>query len=479
MQKIALLGFVLSTSCLLFAQKINYRPLYNYNTEEAPIEAILDMFNEDYSYTNPVTTTYDSLLLNRFDYRAADIPTFNTEIIMSRMTSMPNVIQMDYNVYVQRYIDMYTIERREHMSKMLGLSKVYFPLFEQELDKANMPIELKYLAVVESALNPLAKSPAGATGPWQFMHGTALEYGLRINSYVDERRDPYKSSLAAIAYLKHAHELFGDWLLAIASYNCGAGNVRKAILRSGGKNNYWDIRPFLPAETRGYVPAFLAAAYSMRYASEHNIYPVSVDFSINQDTIQLTNLDITLNDIAEMTGTDVALLRKLNPELKLDKIPTDETYILRVPTRVSEYFTSYDAYIKSKYTHGVQLYYSQASGETATNVYYGESTPPQTYSPESQSVTSDASSSESAGQTENGNITGEIAVGSSYEAPQESAKTSSEKSTSSEKAKYYTVRSGDSLWEIASRNKLEVSEIKQLNKGISTSLKVGQKVRVK
>lgn len=239
----------------------------DFESEVKPIDAQLQGFVKNYKYPRPTTRSYDTLLHNTEKHTPKEIPTYKPTTIGRRLYELPTTIPMDYNSYVKRYIDVYTKQRRDQTAKMLGLTRVYFPIFEEHLDRMEMPIELKYLPVVESALNPHARSRVGATGLWQFMLSTGRLYGLNVNSYVDERKDPYKSTEAALRYLKRSYEEFGDWLLAIASYNCGPGNVRKAIRRSGGKRTFWEIRPYLPRETRGYVPAFIAVNYAFNYAS--------------------------------------------------------------------------------------------------------------------------------------------------------------------------------------------------------------------
>jgi membrane-bound lytic murein transglycosylase D len=321
-------------------------------SEAERIKEGLDSLDADYDFDEPISSLYDTLLLNTHNFRSDEVPVYRDEVYQERLNQIPAVISMDYNNYVKRYIEMYTQDRRDLVSRMLGLSEVYFPVFEEALDREGMPIELKYLPVVESALNPHARSRVGATGLWQFMLGTARMYDLKVNSYVDERKNPYKATEAAIQYLKRSYEEYGDWLLAIASYNCGPGNVRKAIARSGGKKDFWEIRRYLPRETRGYVPAFIAATYVFNYASEHNLYPVYVNFSLRTDTLHIRNLDISLEEIAEMTRTKLDVLQRMNPELQRGRIPySSQTYVLRVPYRVSEHFASFPLTIREKYGH--------------------------------------------------------------------------------------------------------------------------------
>ncbi|MEZ4849516.1 MAG: LysM peptidoglycan-binding domain-containing protein [Bacteroidia bacterium] len=319
-------------------------------TDDDLIDESLDNFVKDYNHRNTSSSTYDTLLRNTRNFRSFEVPQYSTNEIENRLYELPTVIPMDYNIYVQRYIDVYTKNKREQVARMMGLSKIYFPMFEEHLDRKGMPLELKYLSVVESALNPHARSRVGATGLWQFMLGTGRIYGLEVNSFVDERKDPLKSTMAAVEYLDNAYNEFGDWLLAIASYNCGAGNVRKAIRRAGGKTNFWEIMPYLPRETRGYVPAFIGATYAFEYAAEHNIYPIYTDFSMHQDTLLISRLDITLEEISKMTNTDLSVLQNLNPELKLERIPySPKPYILKVPPHVGEYFAANEYRIQQEY----------------------------------------------------------------------------------------------------------------------------------
>lgn len=235
--------------------------------------------------------------------------------VKRRLDSIAKDVQLDYNDYVQNYIDSYTsVNRRDEVSQILGLSKYYFPIYEKAFRDAGIPEELKYLSIVESALNPNAVSRVGATGPWQFMFSTAKIYGLNMNNYVDERRDPIQASYAAAAYIKDAYQEFGDWLLAIASYNCGKGTIARAVQQANSLD-YWDIRPFLPAETRGYVPAYIAVAYIMNYYNQHNIAPRTSSLAVNTDTV-LVNKFISLPNIARVLNIDYNQLCLLNPAYK-------------------------------------------------------------------------------------------------------------------------------------------------------------------
>jgi len=241
-----------------------------------------------------------------------------------RLAKLPTVIGLPYNKIVRQYIDVYLSgNRREKVEKILGLSSRYFPMFEDALEANDMPLELKYLPVIESALNYRAYSRAGASGLWQFMVGTGKLYGLTINTLVDERRDPFKSTHAGVKYLKDLYKIYNDWHLAIAAYNCGPGNVNKAIQRSGGKRNYWDIYYFLPKETRGYVPAFIAATYLMNYYQQHNLCPTEPEnIPLLRDTVYVKER-LNLQQVAEMLSIPVEDLRAINPQYRKDILPGD------------------------------------------------------------------------------------------------------------------------------------------------------------
>jgi membrane-bound lytic murein transglycosylase D len=243
--------------------------------------------------------------------------TSKNDLYKLRLDSLKKDIPLIYNEYVQTYIDLY-LHNKDEMAQCAGLAKYYLPIYDKVFQAAGIPAEIKYLSVVESKLDPFAVSKVGATGPWQFMFTTARLYGLNIDSYIDERRDPVKASYAAAAYLKDAFNDFGDWFLAIASYNCGKKNVERAIAKStkaGGAKDFWSIRQYLPMETRGYVPAFIAINYVMNYYSLHDITAKDVKFSLLTDTL-MVNKHVSLRKVAEALGTDIADLVMLNPQYK-------------------------------------------------------------------------------------------------------------------------------------------------------------------
>ncbi len=300
--------------------------------------------------------------MNVYGFNENDIPRYTDSTIRYRLSLLESEIPLEYNQHVKGFIDLYAIRKRELTSKILILSKYYFPLFEQILDQQNLPLEFKYLAVIESALNPRAVSVAGANGLWQFIHSTGQIYGLKINSYVDERRDPYKATLAACRYFKDSYALYNDWLLVIASYNCGPGNVNKAIRRSGGKMNFWEIMPYLPKETRGYVPAFIAATYVLSYHAEHNIFPMDLPINLNVDTVYIDN-SITFQQLAEMVGLDVSVIEDLNPSYKQGIIPW---YIGKAPIVLPYEYAMRVADLRSQ--GGMVQALAQATGIPASDI---------------------------------------------------------------------------------------------------------------
>lgn len=293
----------------------------------------------DYFLAGPDSTVEDPTVIGAG-------PEVSDSVIQYRLALLDEQtpLELDYNEHVARFINVYANNRRQQVSRMMGLGQLYFPLFEEVLDKYNMPLELKYLAIVESALNPRAKSRVGATGLWQFMYSTGKIYGLEVSSYVDERSDPMASTDAAARFMMKLYESFGDWNLVLAAYNSGPGNVSKAIRRSGGKRTYWEIRPWLPRETRGYVPAFIAANYIMNYAEEHEIYAQEVSVSrYDVDTIVLKRL-MTFDQLSLLVQVPVGDLELLNPQYKLNIVPIikGKSYTVTLPREKVGLFVTHE-----------------------------------------------------------------------------------------------------------------------------------------
>jgi len=314
------------------------------------------------------------------------IPVFSDSVYIARLNSLPTLVNLPYNDKVRAFINLYTNKRRKSVEFMLGLSEYYFPIFEEMLDANNLPIELKYLPVIESALNPRAVSRAGATGLWQFMYTTAKLYDLEVNSLVDERRDPMKATAAAIEYLKNMYNIYNDWALTIASYNCGPGNVNKAIRRSKGKTDFWQIYPYLPRETRGYVPAYIAATYVMNFYKDHNLVPRKINLPYFTDTIIISE-ELHLKQIADVLRLPLEELRDMNPQYRKDIIPagkSNEKYVLKLPANFATLFIdmqdSIFAYLDSVFfdpNKGViqipekeQPYLANGPSDNSTMLYY-------------------------------------------------------------------------------------------------------------
>ncbi|MDL2257063.1 LysM peptidoglycan-binding domain-containing protein [Bacteroidales bacterium OttesenSCG-928-I14] len=256
----------------------------------------------------------------------------NDSIYVDRLSKLNCIIELPYNDIVRNCINLYVNKRRSSVETMLGLQHIYFPMIEQALDENGLPDELKYMAVIESALNPMAVSRVGATGMWQFMLKTGKQYGLEINSLVDERRDPYKATYAACEYMKDMYKIFGDWTLCIAAYNCGAWNVQKAIKRAGDDTDFWAIYPFLPKETRTYVPLFIAANYVMNYYPHHQLYPAQTSLPLATDTL-IVEKQVHFEQMADLLDVDIETLRALNPQYKQDIVPGNSSTprCLRMP----------------------------------------------------------------------------------------------------------------------------------------------------
>lgn len=360
------------------------------------------------------------------------------EVYIERLSRLPNVMEMPYNDIVQKFIDRYTGRLRHSVSYMLGASNFYTPIFEEALEAYGLPLELKYLPVIESALNPQATSHAGAAGLWQFMVATGKQYGLEINSLIDERRDPIKSSYAAAQYLKDLYKIFGDWNLVIAAYNCGPENINKAIHRAGGNSDYWKIYPYLPRETRGYVPAFIAANYVMNYYCEHNICPMRTKLPAKSDTI-IVNKDVHLKQIAEVCGIDIDELRTLNPQYRRDIVNgNNKPSIIRLPATATNTFIANEDSIFNYKTE--TLLTRRSLVEVASS--------------SSSSYTRKSSSTKRKNYTR-------------------------KKRTRRSRPKRVTIRKGDTLSEIAERNHTTVKKLRQLNGIKGNNIRAGKKIRVR
>ena len=299
-------------------------------------------------------------MLNKLDCEGSEQIPITDTMYAKRLAALPTIVRMPYNNMVRACIDRYTKNGRSQVSYLLGISEYYFPIIEEEIDRLGVPHELKYLPIIESAMNPKAASRMGAKGLWQFMFTTGKLYDLKANNYIDERFDPAKSTKAALLYLKDLYDMFQNWELAIAAYNCGPGNIKKAIKRSGGSTDFWKIYPWLPRETRGYLPGFIAASYIMAYYEDHGICPMEPNLPVTTDTIHI-NKNLHFNQIAEVCEIDIEEIRTLNPQYLKDIIPGDnETYILRLTNNSVTKFVEREDTV---YKHNADKYFPKSDIE--------------------------------------------------------------------------------------------------------------------
>lgn len=402
-----------------------------------------------------MTNEYDSLLsvynnrtyLNiNTDCNMPDVnPVYSKEVYKERLARIPSVIELPYNDVVQKFIDRYSGRLRRSVSIMLGAQNFYMPTFEEALESYGLPLELKYLPVIESALNPNAVSHVGATGLWQFMLATGKQYGLEINSLVDERRDPVRASYAAAHYLRDLYKIFGDWNLVIAAYNCGPENINKAIHRSNGATDYWQIYPYLPKETRGYVPAFIAANYIMNYYCDHNICPMQANLPSKIDTVVVSR-DVHFEQVAQVLGMEIDQIKQLNPQYRRNIVNgSTRPMALRLPaTLVGKFIDNEDS---------IYAYRPDVLLAKRTEVEVNDDVP--SYSRRSSSSSRSKSSSS------------------------RKSRSKGKKGKKNKGGRNVTIRHGDTLSDIAKRNGTTVSKLKKLNKISGSSIRAGKKLRIK
>lgn len=364
-------------------------------------------------------------------------PIYTKEEYMERLKRIPSVIEMPYNDIVQKFIDRYSNRLRRSVSYMLGAQNFYMPIFEQALETYGLPLELKYLPVIESALNPKAVSRVGATGLWQFMLKTGKNYGLEVNSLVDERRDPVKASYAAARYLSDLYKIFGNWNLVIAAYNAGPEKINKAIHRANGKADYWEIYPYLPQETRGYVPAFIAANYIMTYYCDHNICPMETDLPAKTDTVMIDR-DVHFEQIAKVLNIPQDLIANLNPQYRRNIVNGSyKPSAIRLPESKTIAFIDNQDSIYAYVPENVTTKRAEVSVNTSNLAY------------------KDSRSS------------------------RHSSSKRSKSRRSRKRAKSVTIRQGDTLGAIAARNNTTVAKLKRLNGIKGSSIRAGKKLKVK
>ena len=399
-------------------------------------------------------------------------PTFTTEEYQERLRRLPVVMEMPYNSVVQKFIDQYSGRLRRTVSYALGAGNFYIPIFEEALDYYGLPLELKYLPVIESALEPKAKSPAGAVGLWQFMLATGKRYDLKVNSLIDERQDPYKSSWAAARYLRDLYKIYRDWSLVIAAYNCGPGNVNKAIHRANGVRDYWTIYPYLPSETRGYVPAFIAANYIMNYYCEHNICPMKTKLPVTTDTVTITR-DLHMQQVAELCNIEVEAIKALNPQYRTQLIPgSSGPMTLCLPTE------TLNAFIDLK--DSVYNYRADELMTRRSNVEVNDKLDNRSVAARRRASRSSSADNESSTTTSHSSRSSSRSRRSSSSRSSKTSKRGrNSKSSRKESSKSATVRSGDTLIDIARRNGTTVEKLKKKNKIKGSMIKPGQKLKVR
>lgn len=461
-------------------------------------EAILNTIDQSlmmFYAENSNDSNYDSIIA-ALNFEADDIPSYSDEVYCERLNAMNEMspFHLDCNAATLSTIKFFTEKRRGFARVVLGRSKLYFDLFEEKLAEHDLPIELKYLSVIESGLRPQVKSRAGALGLWQFMYATGRMFGLEENSYVDERMDPVLATDAACRYLKKLYGIYNDWNLALAAYNAGPGNVNKAIRRSGNKLTYWEVRPFLPKETQGYVPNFIAAAYLLTYHAEHNIIPMEASVEYDQLDTMCLQKGVHFATIGKLLDMDEESIATLNPIYKRSYIPKGITkqYCVTLPLdKIGKLVSLEDSLYNLEY----ELFVSKTEIENPDD---GQTTEVDTNSATTETfdyhkVKAGETLSSIAGrynmtlhdiQRINGLTSTKIYVGQRLKVTVGSSTTVTPVNNTPPPPvatkQYYTVRSGDTFGKIAQRHRLSISQLKALNPRINIDrITVGQKIRVK
>lgn len=491
--KIRITLFLILGITMLHSQTVN---------ADDPIAALLDslanqkMFEK--AFNKPVIPKN-----NKFHFAADSVPRYDDYTYQSRIAKLDvnSPFDLVYNEHVKGFINLYAVRKRESVSRMMGVAQLYYPMFEEVFDRYNIPLELKHLAVIESALIPYAKSHAGATGLWQFMYPTGKMYGLNVSSYIDERCDPYKATVAAAEYLKSLYSMFNDWQMVLAAYNAGPGTISKAIRRSGGKKTYWEIRPYLPQETQSYVPAFIAANYVMNYSLEHNIYPaVPRKTYFEVDTV-IVKEQMSFDQISQALDISTEEIQYFNPQYRKNVIPSGGNAMCLPKAKIGMFLTNeQDIYaaIQAQQTmqnmvptsfKEVKKMHSVKSGEKLSSIarkygvtvadikswnyigkrglkpgkklviYVAEKVDPQV----KLAVKADNKSTEST-------------VADSISVPTE--RITAQKSNKPEIITH-KVKKGESIYSIAKRYDVGISDIKEVNGLTNNNLKMGQVLKIK
>jgi len=457
-------------------------------SQQAPVADMLDsllarkMFST--AFNKPVFPKN-----NKYKFAEDSIPVYDEYTYQARLAKLDALSPFDlvYNEHVKGFIQLYTVRKRESVQRMMGMAQLYYPMFEEILDRYNIPLELKHLAVIESALIPYARSKAGAVGLWQFMYPTGKMYGLNVTSYIDERCNPYKATVAAAEYLKMLYTMFGDWQMVLAAYNAGPGTISKAIRRSGGKKTYWEIRPFLPLETQGYVPAFIAANYVMTYGAEHNLYPATPRRTYFEVDTVVVKEQMTFTQLSQALDITEEELLYFNPQYRKNVVPAGGHYLclprpkiatfLNNETQIYAALKAQQAEEKEQITevkrihtvrsgerlHTIAKKYGVTVADLATWNYLGKKQPRPgkkliVYTTEKKPV--------------------QVAAITSHVNPSEQPTTSVSAEQPAPEYQFHKVKSGQTLYGIAAKYNVQVNEIVELNKLKSRSLTVGQTLKI-
>jgi membrane-bound lytic murein transglycosylase D len=449
------------------------------------IENSLNAYYEE----NASTSFQTDSIIKALGYEENEVPSFPDSVYCERLAEMNEMspFHLDCNEDVLSVINFFAQKRRGFTSITLGRSKLYFTMFEEKLAEQNMPLELKYLSVIESGLRPQVKSRAGAMGLWQFMYRTGKMYGLNQNSYIDERMDPELATEAACKYLKQLYNMYDDWNMALAAYNAGPGNVNKAIRRSGGKMTYWEIRPFLPRETQGYVPNFIAMSYMMTYYAEHNIRPREPKvYDFHLDTVCLRD-GLHMNVIDSLIGWSEEDIIMVNPIYKTSYIPkTDPPQCIKIP---HDYLSEWIAMEDSIYALDSLIYemiVEEEEAEQTTIIHYVRRGQNLGFIAGQYGTTVRNIMDWNNLRSTRLSIGQRLTIYTNNPKPKETQKSSAQNEKPKEafktptKGTLYAIKSGDNLWTIAKNYQTSVDELRRLNPGIDSSdLKIGQKIRIK
>ena len=470
----------------------------NMNVQDNPIAAMLDSLS-NLQFFGKANNLYDLNYSNTHNFANDFVPSYSDSVYTDRISQLAKTspIPLIYNSRVKDMIELYAVKKRALTERVLGFAQLYFPMIEEILDRYGIPLEMKYLAIVESALNPIARSPVGAGGLWQFMNATGKQYKLNVNALVDERSDPYKSTVAACKYLNSLYKVHKNWLLVMAAYNCGSGNVNKAIVRSGGKTDFWQICQYLPRETSDYVPAFIAVTYVMNHASDHNLVPIMPVYKYHEiDTVIVKNY-LTFDVLSERLNVSKDELLFLNPEFRKGVIPAtnDKSYFISLPRRCIPDFVNNETalYASSERKGKMNVERLLAKNSKESNASRKDNLYHKVKTGESLALLSKKYNTTIAQLKEWNNLNkrGSISRGQqlivSVLASNAIAENLARKDNSSDSRKQqgetqyltYKVQPGDTLLDIANKNETSINKIKQWNKLKGEEIVPGQEIKIK